>query len=185
MIPPKVYQPLQKSLKLVREGDICLFRGPHFVNCIPQPAFFISYFTGSPYTHVGYITQFKQPYMIEFKEFQGFRENPLIYAFDEYNEVDIFRIKIGDYKPHKVIAELRRLSGHNYGWRSIYRLIKWRLFLWHQNPILVESYVCSSAIAHALQKTFMDPVPFKPVEYVTPADLSRCALFEYLFTIRK
>jgi hypothetical protein len=106
----------------------------------------------------------------------------------DYPEIDVFRVKSlkdVEYKPHKIIAELRRLSGFRYGWGAIYRLVKWRLINWRKTPIIKEGYMCSNVIALALEKHYADLVPFKPWEYVTPADLSRCALLEYKFTIKE
>ena len=46
-------------------------------------------------------------------------------------------------------------------------------------------FVCSTAVAFAYRKAYIDPVPYLADSAVMPADLARSALFKYQFTISK
>jgi hypothetical protein len=50
---------------------------------------------------------------------------------------------------------------------------------------LSEAKVCSTAVTIALRKNYMDPVPYLADDRVSPADLARSPLLQYLFTIEK
>ena len=50
---------------------------------------------------------------------------------------------------------------------------------------IAEAKVCSTAVTVALRRNFMDPVPYLADEMVSPADLARSPILQYLFTIQR
>ena len=48
---------------------------------------------------------------------------------------------------------------------------------------VAKAKVCSTAVTVALRKEYMDPVPYLADDRVSPADLARSPLLQYLFTI--
>ena len=84
-----------------------------------------------------------------------------------------------------------KLTGLPYGWKNIWKLARHYIpfaRLAKQNikdddPMNV--FVCSTAVAYAFRKAYVDPVPYLADSAVMPADLARSALFKYQFTISK
>ena len=83
------------------------------------------------------------------------------------------------------------LTGLPYGWKNFWKLGK------HYLPFVrlakqnikdddpTDVFVCSTAVAYAFRKAYIDPVPYLADAAVMPADLARSALFKYQFTISK
>ena len=90
------------------------------------------------------------------------------------------------------VRDIIRWTGQPYGWGNIFTMIVRfvpfiRLFT-KQNTDddeLSQAKVCSTAVTIALRKNYMDPVPYLADDRVSPADLARSPLLQYLFTIEK
>ena len=108
-------------------------------------------------------------------------------AYDQKEQIDIFSESVA----HSVSDVMLDLTGLPYGWKNFMKLAKHYLpfcRLAKQNikdeePTNV--FVCSTAVAYAYRKAYVDPVPYLADTAVTPADLARSALFKYQFTISK
>ena len=48
---------------------------------------------------------------------------------------------------------------------------------------VAKAKVCSTAVTVSLRRNFMDPVPYLADARVSPADLARSPIIQYLFTI--
>lgn len=89
----------------------------------------------------------------------------------------------------KVTAEMDKLTGLPYGWKIIWQIAKSYLpFLRLAEKNVKDDspkniYVCSTALAYAFRKHYVDPIPYLADSATTPADLARSPLFHYLFTI--
>lgn len=92
----------------------------------------------------------------------------------------------------KVTDDIRRAAGTRYGWKLI-----WKMFL-HYAPGLRLFFrsntddseeqklnVCSTLIAAFMKRHYTDPTPNLSTTQTTPNDLSRSAVLNYLFSIRK
>jgi hypothetical protein len=76
-----------------------------------------------------------------------------------------------------------------YGWNIIFKLSKAYLPFARlaegnmKDDSGSDIFVCSTAVAYAYRKYYIDPVPYLADNSVKPADLARSALFNYQFTI--
>ena len=85
--------------------------------------------------------------------------------------------------------DIIRWTGQPYGWKNIWlMLLRFipgaRLFQQNINDDdVAKAKVCSTAVTVALRRNYMDPVPYLADDRVSPADLARSPLLQYLFTI--
>lgn len=104
-----------------------------------------------------------------------------------YKKADEHRI----IDPNKITDTMLELTGLPYGWKNFWKLAKHYLPFCRLAPQNIKDddpmnvFVCSTAVAFAYRKSYIDPVPYLADSAVMPADLARSALFKYQFTISK
>jgi hypothetical protein len=194
-----------QAKELIQEGDILLFQGSGIIG------FLIKRYTGGLHSHValahkdGDILE-----CVEFREFMGGRSVSLKSQVDgaplsidvfrpvksiSYDEID----KDGNFKlieknytkeiASAMTEDIIRWTGQPYGWKNIWKMLLRfipgaRLFQQNFNDDEVaKAKVCSTAVTVALRRNYMDPVPYLADDRVSPADLARSPLLQYLFTI--
>ena len=194
-----------QAKELIKEGDILLFRGSGTIG------FLIKRYTGGLHSHValahkdGDILE-----CVEFREFMGGRSVSLKSQVDNSPlNIDVFRpVKSISYEEmdaegntklieknyteetaSAMTEDIIRWTGQPYGWSNIWKMFLRfipgaRLFQKNINDDEVaKAKVCSTAVTVALRRNFMDPVPYLADDRVSPADLARSPILQYLFTI--
>jgi len=194
-----------QAKELIQEGDILLFRGSGIIG------FLIKRYTAGLHSHValahkdGDILE-----CVEFREFMGGRSVSLksqvdaaplsidvfrpvkSISYEELDEDGNFKLIEKNYTKETASAmteDIIRWTGQPYGWKNI-----WKMFfrfipgarLLKQNfndDEVAKAKVCSTAVTVALRRNYMDPVPYLADDRVSPADLARSPLLQYLFTI--
>jgi len=194
-----------QAKELIQEGDILLFRGSGIIG------FLIKRYTAGLHSHValahkdGDILE-----CVEFREFMGGRSVSLksqvdaaplsidvfrpvkSISYEELDEDGNFKLIEKNYTKETASAmteDIIRWTGQPYGWKNI-----WKMFLrfipgarlFQQNindDEVAKAKVCSTAVTVALRRNYMDPVPYLADARVSPADLARSPLLQYLFTI--
>lgn len=199
--------PYDKAQHLIKEGDILLFRGRGLISRI------IEWIGRGRYSHAALASIFPPIIeCVEFREFKGGRSVNLMHEVEQYpNLIDVYRPvskmryavvsndgsditieeqwKVFDGK--KATNALRELTGLSYNWKLIWRLARYWIPI--ERLLVQPSYddsadnrfnpVCSTAVARVIHSTFTDLVPNLADFEVTPDDLSRSALLNYLFTL--
>ena len=194
-----------QAKELIKEGDILLFRGSGTIG------FLIKRYTGGLHSH-GALAHKDGDILecVEFREFMGGRSVSLKSQVDNSPlNIDVFRpVKSISYEEmdaegntklleknyteetaSAMTEDIIRWTGQPYGWSNI-----WKMFLrfipgarlFQQNindDEVAKAKVCSTAVTVALRRNFMDPVPYLADDRVSPADLARSPILQYLFTI--
>lgn len=194
-----------QAKELIKEGDILLFRGSGTIG------FLIKRYTGGVHSHVALAHKDGDVLeCVEFREFMGGRSVSLKSQVDSSPlNIDVFRpvksisyeemdaegntkLIEKNYTEETALAmteDIIRWTGQPYGWSNI-----WKMFLrfipgarlFQQNindDDVAKAKVCSTAVTVALRRNFMDPVPYLADDRVSPADLARSPILQYLFTI--
>jgi len=194
-----------QAKELIQEGDILLFRGSGAIG------FLIKRYTGGVHSHVAIAHKDGDVLeCVEFREFMGGRSVSLKSQVDNSPlNIDVFRpVKSISYEEmdaegntklikknyteetaSAMTEDIIRWTGQPYGWSNI-----WKMFLrfipvarlFQQNindDEVAKAKVCSTAVTVALRRNFMDPVPYLADDRVSPADLARSPILQYLFTI--
>mgnify|MGYP002632137339 FL=1 len=194
-----------QAKELIQEGDILLFQGSGIIG------FLIKRYTGGLHSHValahkdGDILE-----CVEFREFMGGRSVSLksqvdnaplsidvfrpvkSISYEEIDEEGNFKLVEKNYTKEVASAmteDIIRWTGQPYGWKNIWKMLLRfipgaRLFQQNFNDDEVaKAKVCSTAVTVALRRNYMDPVPYLADDRVSPADLARSPLLQYLFTI--
>tara|TARA_A100001515_G_scaffold144387_2_gene148280 strand:- start:293 stop:907 length:615 start_codon:yes stop_codon:yes gene_type:complete len=194
-----------QAKELIKEGDILLFRGSGTIG------FLIKRYTGGVHSHVALAHKDGDVLeCVEFREFMGGRSVSLKSQVDNSPlNIDVFRpVKSIAYEEmdaegntklieknyteetaSAMTEDIIRWTGQPYGWSNI-----WKMFLrfipgarlFQQNindDEVAKAKVCSTAVTVALRRNFMDPVPYLADDRVSPADLARSPILQYLFTI--
>ena len=190
--------PYNEAKKLIKEGDVLLFRGKGIISWL------IKRYGSGLHSHAA-IAHWDGEHLqcVEFREFKGGRSVSLrTQVNDTPSGIDVFRAaqkvqyenkeyNLTDAIRLKISSILMLLTGLPYGWRNI-----WKLAL-HYVPFCrlapqntkdedpTKVFVGSTAVAYAYRMAYIDPVPYLADSAVTPADLARSALFQYQFTIEK
>ena len=195
----------EQAKEILQEGDILLFRGEGLIS------FLIKRYTGGVHSHVALASKYNNTWMcVEFREFKGGRSVSLLSQVEENKKnIDVFRpvktisydkmdkngnICLVEKKYTKDIAsamteDIIKWTGQPYGWINIFKMFLRfipfaRIFQQNINDDdVAKAKVCSTAVTVALRKEFMDPVPYLADERVSPADLARSPVLQYLFTI--
>lgn len=204
----KCYITYDKAEKLIKEGDVLLFR-----NTGPL-ASFIRAATDSSYSHVGLASWYEDILeCLEFKEWIGSRAvNLKNYVENYFGEIDIFtphcysiitEFDCGTlvrketkvlFRGKKITNEFRYLTGLPYGWKRIWQIAArrtYRMFRPYNEEYedkLAEKIIypiCSSAVAYCYNKHYVDLVRCKMDELVTPGDIAKSSVLNYLATIKK
>jgi hypothetical protein len=133
---------------------------------------------------------------LEVREFVGGRAVPLLGHVMKYNgRIDVFRPRadLFEYDCAGAVDVMRDLTSRPYGYRGIARLAIQRVpILWRSVRLTTRDVMdgapqapfCSHAVCHACREGGgVDPVPRKPDDLVTPADLTWSLLFDYVCTL--
>jgi hypothetical protein len=195
-----------KAEEILQEGDILLFRGKGLIS------FLIQRYTGGLHSHVALASKCNDVWMcVEFREFKGGRSVSLKNQVGKNpTNIDVFRPlssvsfqKMNEDKTittvnktytnemaHSMTQDIISWTGQEYGWKNIFQMFSRFLpgirLLRGQDTNdedVARAKVCSTAVAIALRKEYMDPVPYLADDRVSPADLARSPLLQYLFTI--
>ena len=194
-----------QAKELIQEGDILLFRGSGVIG------FLIKRYTGGVHSHVALAHKDGDVLeCVEFREFMGGRSVSLKSQVDNsplnidvfrpvksisYEEMDaegntkLIEKKYTEETASAMTEDIIKWTGQPYGWSNI-----WKMFLrfipgarlFQQNindDEVAKAKVCSTAVTVALRRNFMDPVPYLADDRVSPADLARSPILQYLFTI--
>ena len=194
-----------QAKELIQEGDILLFRGSGVIG------FLIKRYTGGVHSHVALAHKDGDVLeCVEFREFMGGRSVSLKSQVDNSPlNIDVFRpVKSISYEEmdaegntklieknyteetaSAMTEDIIKWTGQPYGWSNIWKMFLrfipgTRLFQQNINDDEVaKAKVCSTAVTVALRRNFMDPVPYLADDRVSPADLARSPILQYLYTI--
>ena len=200
--------PYHEAKAYIKEADVLLFRGRGL------SSWMIQRYGSGVHSHAGMAHwDGDNLQCLEFREFKGGRATSLkrqvethpdnidIFRpahtvhhnqFSVWPETDIEKIHIFNESMADGVTDVMiKLTGLPYGWKNIWKLARHYIpfaRLAKQNikdddPMNV--FVCSTAVAYAFRKAYVDPVPYLADSAVMPADLARSALFKYQFTISK
>lgn len=177
----------------LRHGDILQYRGASLISS------WIRWVTSGVHTHSAMlrIDELGRADVLEIREFVGGRAVPLLGHVISFNgRIDVFRPRVDvfpEYDPAAAVTSMRDLTSRRYGYRGIARLalqrvpILWRLVRLETRDVIDGDAVapfCSHAVCHACREGGgVDPVPRKPDDLVTPADLTWSLLFDYVCTL--
>ena len=190
--------PYHEAKQSIKEADVLLFRGKGLVSWL------IKRYGGGMHSHAA-MAHWDGEHLecLEFREFKGGRSVSLKSQVATHpDNIDVFRvaslIEYGDERyglteeiSDRVTDIMIKNTGLPYGWKNFWKLGK------HYVPFLrlakqnikdddpMNVFVCSTAVAYAFRKAYVDPVPYLADSAVMPADLARSALFKYQFTISK
>jgi hypothetical protein len=190
--------PYHEAKQSIKEADVLLYRGKGLVSWL------IKRYGGGMHSHAA-MAHWDGEHLecLEFREFKGGRSVSLKSQVATHpDNIDVFRvanlIEYGDER-HELTEDIAgnivdimiKNTGLPYGWKNFWKLGK------HYVPFLrlakqnmkdddpADVFVCSTAVAYAFRKAYIDPVPYLADAAVMPADLARSALFKYQFTISK
>lgn len=198
-------------IKIAKDGDLLLFKGSGIVSKLIQWYTKGSYshaaLVSLVYGKGGDITGYE---VVEFREFVGSRITNLQNYIQIYpGQIDVFSPVTYHNQPffdcntktrsnrrilfngRRIVNELRNHTGRPYSYRSIIAMFLYYLPL----PLLSKgvyddrlgdnlvSAVCSSSIAYCFNKHFLDLVPHRADDLVSPADLSRSCLVSLMGTL--
>lgn len=190
--------PFSEAVSHIQEADVLLFRGEGLISWL------IKRYGSGVHSHVG-MAHWDDDNLecVEFREFKGGRSVSLKRVVENHpDNIDVFRaaelVRFGgvehhftDEVAHDITDVMQGLTGLPYGWKNFLKLGGHYLpfcRLAEQNikdDDPTDVFVCSTAVAYAYRKAYLDPVPYLADNAVTPADLARSCLFEYKFTIQK
>lgn len=97
------------------------------------------------------------------------------------------------YNGYAAVYEMRKLTGLPYGWKRIWLMASYHIPLlrFMREPAIEDKSengklypVCSTAVAAAIRRTFVDLVPNLADHEVTPSHLARSTHLHYLFSIK-
>jgi hypothetical protein len=202
------------AIRMIDEADVLMFRGGDF----PSVGWWVARYGGGIYSHVA-LASWNDDLMecVEFREWKGGRtvslfnqvlsnpgtidvyrlspvvETPVLYrgngAYNGESKVRNVRIELTPEIKRKITTTARELTGNEYGWSIIWRLVK------HYLPGLrllapktkdddpTKVFVCSTLVSYAVRTNYADIVPNQNDQYTVPSDLARSPLLNYLFTI--
>jgi len=90
---------------------------------------------------------------------------------------------------------MRGMTSLPYGWSRIWTMalgsfVTWRYFFSHKDELddeitELKYIVCSNVIAYCFSKHYVDLTHEKNDNYISPSDLSRSSLLNYLFTLTR
>ena len=190
--------PYHEAKQYIKEADVLLFRGKGLVSWL------IKRYGGGMHSHAA-MAHWDGDHLecLEFREFKGGRSVSLKSQVATHpDNIDVFRVASlieHDDEKHMLTEDtsdritdiMIKNTGLPYGWKNFWKLGK------HYVPFLrlakqnmkdddpTDVFVCSTAVAYAFRKAYIDPVPYLADTAVMPADLARSALFQYQFTISK
>ncbi len=174
----------------LENGDILQYRGSGLISS------WIRFATHGVHSHSAMlrVDEFQHHDVLEIREFKGGRAVPLVGEVEKYpGRIDVFRPRdeLFHYNRIKAVEAMRELTARDYGYWGIARLAAQRVpFLWRFLRTSTKDIedkgtapFCSHAVALACRAGNVDPVPRKPDDLVTPADLTNSLLFDYRCTL--
>lgn len=175
----------------IENGDLLQFRGRGLISS------WIRFATQGVHSHSAMARVDKRGYVdcLEVREFVGGRAVPLIgQVIGNPGQIDVFRPRpLFDLNCLLAVNKMRELTSRSYGYAGIGNLLIQRLpILWRCSRLDTRDVVagresrspfCSHAVSIAYQAGGVDPVPRKPDDLVTPADLTNSLLFDYVCTL--
>lgn len=209
----KIHISLGESLRIVKEGDVLLYRNKNVISCLVGRA------GEGQYSHVSVVSKnggFVE--CVEFKEWRGGRAVSLQRVVENYDgEIDVYRISPVLYKykysfnekniiseekvfntstARKVTNCMREMTGLPYGWTRILWIFLHKFpftrYFYDINKLTVDVPsdeqiypVCSTSLAHCFNKAGFDLVNHRSDEFTEPNDIARSSILSYVFTIKK
>jgi hypothetical protein len=177
----------------LRTGDILQYRGSTIISE------WIRFATHGVHSHSAMlrIDSLGRADVLEIREFVGGRAVPLLGHVMQFNgRIDVFRPRVDVFKDYDAVSAtdvMRDLTSRPYGYLGIARLAVQRIpFAWRLVRLETRDVIdgdgaapfCSHAVCHACREGGgVDPVPRKPDDLVTPADLTWSLLFDYVCTL--
>lgn len=176
----------------IRSGDVLQYRGQGWISSMIQ--------LGSQGVHshsaIARVDMLGRADVLEVRELKGGRAVPLLGEVEKHpGRIDVFRprLDVFAFDIEAAVDMMRTLTSRSYGYAGVARLAIQRLpLLWRLSRLQTADVVagnesrspfCSHAVAIACTAGGVDPVPRKPDDAVTPADLTTSLLFEYVCTL--
>jgi hypothetical protein len=210
----RLYIPYSVARKYISEGDILLFRGNGRISNWIQWAGKGEY-SHVAMASWRAMPGHSLLECVEFKEWKGGRVVNLSTQVNENNRlIDVYRLspKVVQLKARRdgngllVIPSvlryngadatqvMRELTGLPYGWKRIWKLA--RHYIPGLRMLISPSFedksangrlfpVCSTAVAAAIRRVYVDLMPNLSDFEMMPSDLARCRDLHYLFTLSK
>lgn len=199
--------PFHNAKRFIIDGDVLLFRGTGLGSKLIKIA------SRGPYSHVALVYRDNHILKTaEFREWKGCLTQGVYGQVLKFpGQIDVFRVSkkaelfsltadkdpsvLSDwvsYDSKKAVNYILELNGLPYGWRRIWRMSLQflpliRLFFKPSFKDRTEDLhlypVCSTVVAAAIRKSFVDLVPNLSDYEVTPSDLARSPLMHYLCTL--
>ena len=197
-----------KAREYIKEGDILLFRAGKF----PSFGWWITSYTRGLHSHAA-IAHWDgdRLYCVEMREFKGGRSVTLrSQVVESPGVIDVYRVmpnitvpevnddgsvnwtekSFSDDVANNVTATALEWAGKPYRWLNIWNLFKgyapFFRFLNRSKPdnnIPADGHVCSTLVASAYRKHYIDLCPNLSDVRTTPADLAQSSMINYIFTI--
>ena len=195
---------------LIHNADVLLFRSKPF----PNLGWWISKYTNSIYSHTALAYwERDELYCLEFREFKGSRQYPIIEYLKNGDKIDVFRASsyiehpqahetpnglvvenqykhFGSIVEDSIIHTAKALMNNRYSMWTIWQLsknyipfLRLRQAPCKNGEIDPKSFVCSTLVTYSYRINYMDPVPLLYDSQTTPGDIARSAIFHKLFEI--
>lgn len=201
------YIPFEDAKKLINNGDVLLFRSNTWIGWILKKV-------GRGHHSHAAIAFWDESdlFLTEMKEIFGGRIALLKNVIERNHvEIDIYKVvpeflepiwednklelKSVIYDRDGTIQCMKSLAGKKYDWGKIIWMAKRHMpylrFKVHEEHEFDDTYVnstgnvCSTAVAYCIESHFTDLIKNKANFAVEPADLARCPLLKYCFSIKK
>lgn len=200
--------PYHEAKNLIQEGDVLLFKAGGFIG-----RGIILYTSGKHSHVALAHWDRDNLYCVEQREFKGGRSVLLDsqvnkYYIDVYRPKPEFwhghidtnsgkavweKKVLSEETKHNITNTALELTGQPYGWGNIWEFCKCYLPLLHLVKLfkkngtndhkMPKNFVCSTVITYSYRKYYADPCPNLADSRTSPADISRSALFDYMFSI--
>ena len=183
---------LSQHEKLIRDGDLLLFRGQGLVSQL------IGVVGRSEYTHAARAVWWGDLlFCCEVRELKGGRAITLASQVRKYPKmIDVFETNPSrrwrDYDRRGAVRYMRRLAGCDYGYLGVLKAALRHMPLWrflirpdmNDQRETSQPPFCSQACAMADRiGGGVDPVPHLADRLTEPADLARSPFYRYRFTL--
>jgi hypothetical protein len=199
----------REASKLLKECDILLFRNKSLFGRLISVGTEGEYSHAALVTQ----SKCGKWEVVEFKEWKGGRVVDLARYIDDYNgSIDVYRCDgsyirkfynpnsndveacVAFFLPLAITNCMRSLTGLPYGWRRIWWIIKHKFYLlrlFSNQKYLINDMpsneiiypVCSTAISHCFNQYGFDLQKHRSDSAMSPNDLARSPILNYLFTL--
>lgn len=208
-LPNETFIPYDEVVKqkLIKEGDVLMFRGTGIIS------YSISKMGMGLHSHAAMASWHDNMIeCVEFREFKGGRSVSLQSQVNRTDcSIDVFRPKRyfpvlqenGQYRNvwyagDSASEQMRRMTGLPYGWKRIWLLAKYYVpfIRWRTKPNFDDKAtngniypVCSTAVAASVRiggyGGQVDLCPLKSDPSMTPPDVARSPVLDYVFTLQR